>query len=221
MEENLVKETMPNLDKANNEGSDRPRSKSSPQLNNGAPVVTNSTNGSSKKGRFTVTTAGVNSNSSSPSKSQNLTQEFPINPHPLSNGPVQFTSEIMSSTQFGLSSEARPHDEKIDVDSHASVGIALELKGNNQTPSAAKKPKSRFTVKTISLEVSFEENSQTHLSRMKKIIKKSISKQWDRYLLSLIQIHRLRQYLKDFLGLQCIPSQRVYQISPPSPKRLK
>lgn len=171
-EEGGVKEPPPNVEIIIIDGPERPRSKSSPHLNSSLPLTTqvhsskdqlstsisshslntisnNSNNGSAKKGRFTVTTGGVNQVSANLMK---VTTE--VSHNPLSNGPVQFTSDILSSTQAGLStSESKSVDEKVDVDSHTSVGIALEAKGNHVVSSAVKKPKSRFTVKTISLEV--------------------------------------------------------------------
>jgi hypothetical protein len=146
------------------ESSDRPRSKSSPHINNvalsGSPKDALSTSaatsvtGSARKGRFTVTTGGSSSAPPSPMKPQTPVQESSQS-QPLFNGPVLFTSEIISppATTAGQSDPEGGHP--------TSVGIAMDHvksappHNSAAVPSSVKKPKSRFTVKTISLEVTF------------------------------------------------------------------
>ena len=136
------------------DSSDRLRSKSSPHLNLVPHTdIPKETSGSARKGRFTVTTGG-SSGPLSPGKAPTPVQEIG-HTHPPSNGPVLVTSEIISPS----AAAGTPNGHGDQDGGHSSVGIAMEqvksATSNNSAaaPSSVKKPKSRFTVKTISLEV--------------------------------------------------------------------
>jgi hypothetical protein len=147
------------------DSSDRPRSKSSPHINNmsldGSPKDALSTSahaasavpGSARKGRFTVTTGGSSSSAPpSPMKPQTPVQDI-NQPHPLSNGPVLLTSDLISPTAAASAGQSDAEGSHL-----SSLGIAMEHSkssisyNSTAVPSSVKKPKSRFTVKTISLE---------------------------------------------------------------------
>jgi hypothetical protein len=158
--------------------SDRPRSKSSPHLDIGnasiskdmLPTSTSSSslntlpNSSAKKGRFTVTMGVQNSAPPSPMKPQaQITNQeqlvnAPSNPQPHSASsplvhcdalPPAGAAQQPASSNQGES--VHKHQEEASG-RQTPVGIALENK-TQTTQSSMKKSKSRFTVKTISLEV--------------------------------------------------------------------
>jgi hypothetical protein len=122
---------------------------------------------SARKGRFTVTMGGQNSAPPSPMKPQTPHQEQGMNtPNPLPNSAtspaIQLPSDpLPTAVLVTVSNQLEPGHKQLEEETsgrQTPVGIALENKGSTSVPltqsSSVKKPKSRFTVKTISLEVS-------------------------------------------------------------------